>query len=58
MSIRARKYGSQPTPASARTSLSPGWRSSAPEKTMMASASSSWSGSRVANAADCHLPTW
>ena len=57
MSIRLRKYGSQPTPASASTSVSPGWRSRAPEKTMMASASSSWRGSRVAKAADCHLPT-
>ena len=58
MSIRLRKYGSQPTPASASTSVSPGCRSRAPEKTMMASASSSWRGSRVAKAADCHLPTW
>ena len=44
-SARARKYGSQPTPDSASTSVSSGCRSSAPQNIMIASGSSSCSGS-------------
>ena len=58
LDVHAREEVRQPADARLRQhERQPGCRSSAPQNTMVASGSSSCSGSSVANAADCHLPS-
>jgi hypothetical protein len=55
-SMRAVMYGTQPRPASASTSRTPGCRSSTPENTVSAIASSSCIGDTVANTGSRQWP--